>query len=94
MRTVTFNGKKTHFVCVVPPYHRPDITKPISVRLCVVSSGKTSESHHFVYTPVNGTVASGAGPPATVICQPAEPKSAVRPSRACLRSLCSQVLFW
>nr|CAI5863768.1 unnamed protein product [Callosobruchus analis] len=51
--------QQTHFVCVVPPYHRPDITKPISVRLCVVSSGKTSESHHFVYTPVNGTVASG-----------------------------------
>lgn len=50
---------QTHFVCVVPPYRRPDITEPVSVRLCVVSSGKTSESHQFVYTPVNGAVPSG-----------------------------------
>ncbi|XP_057657150.1 uncharacterized protein LOC130894380 isoform X1 [Diorhabda carinulata] len=46
--------QQTHFVCVVPPYRRPDIAEPISVRLCVMSSGKTSESHQFVYTPVNG----------------------------------------
>lgn len=50
---------QTHLVCVVPPYRRPDITEPVSVRLCVVSSGKTSESHQFVYTPVNGAVPSG-----------------------------------
>ncbi|XP_050309725.1 uncharacterized protein LOC126745779 isoform X2 [Anthonomus grandis grandis] len=48
--------QQTHFVCVVPPYRRPNITEPVQVRLCVVSSGKTSESHQFVYTPVNGTV--------------------------------------
>ncbi|CAG9768462.1 unnamed protein product [Ceutorhynchus assimilis] len=47
--------QQTHFVCVVPPYHRPNITEPVPVRLCVVSSGKTSESHQFVYTPINGT---------------------------------------
>ncbi|XP_076271222.1 nuclear factor of activated T cells 3 isoform X2 [Rhynchophorus ferrugineus] len=46
--------QQTHFVCVVPPYRRPNITEPITVRLCVMSSGKTSESQHFVYTPVNG----------------------------------------
>lgn len=46
--------QQTHFVCVVPPYRRPDIAEPVSVRLCVMSSGKTSESHQFVYTPVNG----------------------------------------
>ncbi|KAJ8926976.1 hypothetical protein NQ314_020601 [Rhamnusium bicolor] len=50
--------QQTHFVCVVPPYRRPDITEPVSVRLCVVSSGKTSESHQFVYTPVNGAMPS------------------------------------
>ncbi|KAJ8952277.1 hypothetical protein NQ318_007445 [Aromia moschata] len=50
--------QQTHFVCVVPPYRRPDITEPVSVRLCVVSSGKTSESHHFLYTPVNGAMPS------------------------------------
>ncbi|CAG9814095.1 unnamed protein product [Phaedon cochleariae] len=50
--------QQTHFVCVVPPYRRPDITEPVSVRLCVVSSGKTSESHQFVYTPVNGSMPS------------------------------------
>lgn len=47
---------QTHFVCVVPPYRTPSITEPVPVRLCVVSSGKTSEYHQFVYTPVNGTV--------------------------------------
>ncbi|XP_050509258.1 uncharacterized protein LOC114332415 isoform X3 [Diabrotica virgifera virgifera] len=43
-----------HFVCVIPPYRRTDITVPVAVRLCVISSGKTSETHQFVYTPVNG----------------------------------------
>lgn len=43
-------------MCVVPPYRTPSITEPVPVRLCVVSSGKTSEYHQFVYTPVNGTV--------------------------------------
>ncbi|XP_060516589.1 nuclear factor of activated T-cells 5 isoform X2 [Cylas formicarius] len=50
--------QQTHFVCVVPPYRRSNITEPVMVRLCVVSSGKTSESHQFVYTPVNGAVPS------------------------------------
>ncbi|XP_019764152.1 serine-rich adhesin for platelets isoform X6 [Dendroctonus ponderosae] len=50
--------QQTHFVCVVPPYRRHNITEPIPVRLCVVSSGKTSELHQFVYTPVNGTVSA------------------------------------
>ncbi|XP_030761123.1 nuclear factor of activated T-cells 5 isoform X2 [Sitophilus oryzae] len=48
--------QQTHFVCVVPPYRRPNITEPVSVKLCVVSSGKTSDMHQFVYTPVNGAV--------------------------------------
>ena len=42
---------KTHLVCVVPPYRRLDITEPARVRLSVVSSGKTSESHSFTYLP-------------------------------------------
>ncbi|XP_044267876.1 nuclear factor of activated T-cells, cytoplasmic 3 isoform X2 [Tribolium madens] len=50
--------QQTHFVCVIPPYRRPDITEPVTVRLCVVSSGKTSEPHQFVYTPVNGAIPS------------------------------------
>ncbi|CAH0557252.1 unnamed protein product [Brassicogethes aeneus] len=50
--------QQTHFVCVIPPYRRPDILEPVSVRLCVVSSGKTSESHQFVYTPVTGVLTS------------------------------------
>ncbi|XP_018574169.1 nuclear factor of activated T-cells 5 isoform X2 [Anoplophora glabripennis] len=50
--------QQTHFVCVIPPYRTPDITEPVSVRLCVVSSGKTSEPHQFVYTPVNGAMPS------------------------------------
>ncbi|XP_066138604.1 nuclear factor of activated T-cells 5 isoform X2 [Euwallacea fornicatus] len=50
--------QQTHFVCVVPAYRTSNITEPVLVRLCVVSSGKTSESHQFVYTPVNGTVSA------------------------------------
>ncbi|XP_063903458.1 nuclear factor of activated T-cells 5-like isoform X3 [Zophobas morio] len=50
--------QQTHFVCVIPPYRRPDINEPVTVRLCVVSSGKTSEPHQFVYTPVNGAIPS------------------------------------
>lgn len=50
---------QTHFVCVIPPFVRPDITEPVTVRLYVVSSGKTSEPHQFVYTPVNGAMPSG-----------------------------------
>uniref|UniRef100_A0A6P7FP88 Nuclear factor of activated T-cells 5 n=2 Tax=Diabrotica virgifera virgifera TaxID=50390 RepID=A0A6P7FP88_DIAVI len=45
--------QQIHFVCVVPPYRRTDITVPVGVRLRVISSGKTSETHQFVYTPVN-----------------------------------------
>lgn len=50
---------QTHFVCVVPPFVRPDITEPVTVRLYVVSSGKMSEPHQFVFTPVNGAMPSG-----------------------------------
>ncbi|XP_044752311.1 nuclear factor of activated T-cells 5 isoform X3 [Coccinella septempunctata] len=50
--------QQTHFVCVVPPYRRPSITEPVSVRLFVVASSKASESHQFIYTPVNGAVLS------------------------------------
>ncbi|XP_063242073.1 uncharacterized protein LOC134542082 isoform X2 [Bacillus rossius redtenbacheri] len=43
--------QQTHLVCLVPPYRRCDIAEPVSVRLTVVSSGKTSEPHPFLYTP-------------------------------------------
>lgn len=41
-----------HLVCVIPPYRRQDLapTESISARLFVVSSGKTSEPHTFLYT--------------------------------------------
>ncbi|XP_019864955.2 uncharacterized protein LOC109594196 isoform X2 [Aethina tumida] len=50
--------QQTHFVCVIPAYRRLDITEPVQVRLSVMSSGKTSETHQFVYTPLNGAVSS------------------------------------
>lgn len=50
--------QQTHFVCVVPPFRRTEINEPVSVRLCVVANGKTSESHQFIYTPVNGALPS------------------------------------
>ncbi|CAG9863029.1 unnamed protein product, partial [Phyllotreta striolata] len=67
--------QQTHFVCVVPPYRRPDITEPIAepvpVRLCVESSGKRSETHQFVYTPVNGVP--------SVMVEPAPPQAQAPP---------------
>ena len=42
---------QTHLVCVVPPYRRTDITESVTVRLAIMSSGKTSEPHNFTYTP-------------------------------------------
>ncbi|KAF5300322.1 hypothetical protein FQA39_LY11179 [Lamprigera yunnana] len=50
--------QQTHLVCVIPPYARTDITEPVTVRLLVVSSGKTSEPHQFVYTPTNVAASS------------------------------------
>uniref|UniRef100_A0A182N093 Nuclear factor of activated T-cells 5 n=1 Tax=Anopheles dirus TaxID=7168 RepID=A0A182N093_9DIPT len=41
----------THLVCVVPPYDRQDIVEPATVKVYIVSSGKKSESHDFIYTP-------------------------------------------
>jgi len=43
--------QQTHLVCVVPRYRRLDIIEPVTVRLLVVSSGKTSEPHTFTYNP-------------------------------------------
>jgi len=56
--------QQTHLVCVVPPYAQTDITDPVTVRLYVTSSGKISEAHQFVYTPVNGAM-----PNATRLCK-------------------------
>ncbi|XP_065164436.1 uncharacterized protein NFAT isoform X3 [Atheta coriaria] len=50
--------QQTHLICVVPQFFLPDITEPVSVRMYVMSSGKTSEPHSFVYTPVNGAMPS------------------------------------
>ncbi|KAL3281640.1 hypothetical protein HHI36_004846 [Cryptolaemus montrouzieri] len=52
--------QQTHFVCVVPSYQKQNITEPVSVRLFVIASGKTSESHQFVFTPVNGVIPSAS----------------------------------
>lgn len=48
-----FSIFQTHLVCVVPPYVNPDITSPVNVHLFVTSSNKKSESHNFLYTPIN-----------------------------------------
>lgn len=42
-------------MCVVPPYMRQDIQDPVPVRLFVMSSGKNSEPHNFMYNPVTTT---------------------------------------
>ncbi|XP_011204364.2 nuclear factor of activated T-cells 5 isoform X1 [Bactrocera dorsalis] len=43
--------QQTHLVCVVPPYIHQNILKPVTVQLVIISSGKKSEPHAFVYTP-------------------------------------------
>ncbi|XP_025829828.1 uncharacterized protein LOC108738118 isoform X2 [Agrilus planipennis] len=57
--------QQTHLVCVIPPYLRHDIIEPVTVRLFVVSSGKTSEPHQFVYTPTSGAVTSARDTPSS-----------------------------
>ncbi|XP_037921540.1 nuclear factor of activated T-cells 5 isoform X4 [Hermetia illucens] len=43
--------QQTHLICTVPPYINPNIVEPITVQFFVMSSGKKSEAHNFVYTP-------------------------------------------
>ncbi|XP_055846540.1 nuclear factor of activated T-cells 5 isoform X2 [Episyrphus balteatus] len=43
--------QQTHLICTVPPYIHQNIMKPVTVQLCIISSGKKSESHTFTYTP-------------------------------------------
>lgn len=43
--------QQSHLVCMVPPYKVTDILEPVSVFLSVVSSGRVSEPHSFLYTP-------------------------------------------
>ncbi|GLV42329.1 NFAT nuclear factor [Carabus blaptoides fortunei] len=47
--------QQTHLVCVVPPYMRQVVQDPVPVRLFVMSSGKNSEPHNFMYNPVTTT---------------------------------------
>lgn len=43
---------QSHLVCTIPPYKVEDIKEPVIVKLSVVSSGRSSEPHTFVYTPL------------------------------------------
>jgi len=43
--------QQTHLVCVVPPYFDQNLIEPVTVQILVMSSGKQSESHDFVYLP-------------------------------------------
>lgn len=37
----------------MPPYQNPNITSPVTVQIWVTSSNKKSDSHSFLYTPIN-----------------------------------------
>ncbi|XP_046999317.1 nuclear factor of activated T-cells 5-like isoform X1 [Schistocerca americana] len=52
--------QQTHLVCTVPPYRRIDISEPVTVKLLVMSSGKTSEPHTFTYLPTTNPVVAAA----------------------------------
>ncbi|KNC25818.1 hypothetical protein FF38_08157, partial [Lucilia cuprina] len=43
--------QQTHLICTVPPYIHQNILKPVTVQVAIISSGKKSEPHTFVYTP-------------------------------------------
>ncbi|KAL1123976.1 hypothetical protein AAG570_001746 [Ranatra chinensis] len=43
--------QQSHLVCTIPAYRCDNIRQPVVVQLHVVSSGKSSEPHCFVYTP-------------------------------------------
>ncbi|KAL5274953.1 NFAT5.2 family protein [Megaselia abdita] len=43
--------QQTHLICVVPSYYNQTINKPVKVELFIISSGKKSETHSFMYTP-------------------------------------------
>ncbi|KAF4519089.1 hypothetical protein B566_EDAN001681 [Ephemera danica] len=59
----------THLVCVVPPFHRQDLSEPVTVRLFVRSSGKCSEPQTFLYLPTHNTTPT---PTMTNKSQPAQ----------------------
>ncbi|KAK9511055.1 hypothetical protein O3M35_005702 [Rhynocoris fuscipes] len=44
--------QQSHLVCVIPPYRVEDIKEPVMVKLHIVSGGRSSEAHPFMYTPV------------------------------------------
>uniref|UniRef100_A0A1A9X1E9 Nuclear factor of activated T-cells 5 n=1 Tax=Glossina brevipalpis TaxID=37001 RepID=A0A1A9X1E9_9MUSC len=52
--------QQTHLICTVPPYIHQNILKPITVQLLIISSGKKSEPHTFVYTPKGNYTALAA----------------------------------
>uniref|UniRef100_A0A336LQ50 CSON011690 protein n=1 Tax=Culicoides sonorensis TaxID=179676 RepID=A0A336LQ50_CULSO len=47
--------QQTHLICTVPPYFDTDIVYPVNVHLFIVSNGKKSESHSFLYMPQSTT---------------------------------------
>ncbi|KAF6214285.1 hypothetical protein GE061_009025 [Apolygus lucorum] len=44
--------QQSHLVCTIPPYKVEDIKEPVVVKLNVMSSGRSSEAHNFLYTPL------------------------------------------
>lgn len=49
--TTPYLFSQTHLICTVPPYIHQNILKPVTVQVLIISSGKKSEPHTFVYTP-------------------------------------------
>lgn len=43
---------QSHLICTVPRYPHEDIKKAVTVNVCVVSGGKSSDPVIFLYTPV------------------------------------------
>lgn len=44
---------QTHLVCIVPSFLSTEIAEPVKIQIYILSSGKKSEPHNFMYTPKN-----------------------------------------
>lgn len=42
---------QSHLVCVIPPFKHQNIQSPVTVKLIITSSEKSSEPHDFTYIP-------------------------------------------
>lgn len=53
IRKLNYYFFQTHLVCIVPSFLSTEIAEPVKIQIYILSSGKKSEAHNFMYTPKN-----------------------------------------